>query len=113
MEKSNIGSAQNIGQFLIVEDGSDPPLRMNDLLSFFSAKKRSTKCPCCDWIGGWEIATHEENPEEENPKLDIITLAGSNGPALSTAGMTCPNCGHFTQVSTYKIRQHMLTKVWP
>ncbi|MBF8746869.1 hypothetical protein [Pseudomonas monteilii] len=100
------GSGERIGKdFLFVEDGSLPDLRMADLLAFLSKQGRSPKCPHCEWKGGWEIAMNEEDPTDTNPKLEILTHQNLRGTFLTTAAMTCPNCGHFAQISTYKIRQ--------
>lgn len=110
------GSAERGGPFQVfAEDGSLPPLRMSHLLMFLSTQGRSTKCPHCEWNGGWEIALHEEADDLEdesgffNPRLEIITHGNIRGGTRTTVAMTCPNCGSFSEISTYKIRE-MLSK---
>lgn len=109
---SNVGRGEKLsGDFLLFEDGTKEPLRMNDLIGFLSARKRSSSCPHCDYRGGWEIAMFEADSEETNPKLEIFVLDTASGSKHSTAALTCPNCGHFAQVATYKIRQFMLERM--
>lgn len=102
-EHGSGGRLENV--FLFVEDESLPALRMNDLLKFLSQQGRSPKCPHCEWKGGWEIAMNEDDPSDKNPKLEILRHQNLRGTFLTTAAMTCPNCGHFAQIATYKIRQ--------
>lgn len=40
-----------------------------------------------------------------NPKLTIYKTPVSSGSYHTQVGMTCPKCGHFALISTYKIRQ--------
>ncbi|MGP5331967.1 hypothetical protein [Pseudomonas helleri] len=106
------GHAERIGPVrVIAEDGTLPPLRMSHLLIFLSLQGRSTKCPYCEWNGGWEVALHEDGEDIEdesgliNPRLEIITHGNIMGGARTTVAMTCPNCGNFAEISTYKIRE--------
>lgn len=84
------------------------PLRVDDLISFFSARDRSLACPYCPHEGGWEMALHMvEKEDESNPLLVIFPNTSATGTVHSSCGLTCPNCGHFAFVSTYKIRQYL------
>lgn len=42
---------------------------------------------------------------EKNPKVTLYKTGVGHGSPHTQVGLTCPNCGHFAQVSTYKIRQ--------
>ena len=110
--ENEFGKGERLGPaHLIAEDGSLPPLRMSSLLIFLSLQGRSPRCPHCDWEGGWELALHDMDADDEDeqgfvdPKLEILVHANMRGTTRTTVGMTCPNCGHFAEVSTYKIRQ--------
>ena len=84
------------------------PLRINDLLDFFGAKGRSLSCPYCPHEGGWDIALQVLDPEDEsNPLLVVFPNASVSGTKHASCGLTCPNCGHFTLVSTYTIREYL------
>lgn len=91
-------------------ENESEPLRMNDLMDLLNDSGRYTKCPHCDHKGAWEISTTSEERENpgDNPRLTMYrNYAGSEADHYhTTAAMTCPNCGHFAQISTYKIRQH-------
>lgn len=105
---SKYGKAQRLGRdFIFMEDGTLEPLRMNDIMRFLSGSGRTPACPHCDWVGGWEIALNEENSTDTNPKLDIFVIPNLAGDGITTAALTCPQCGYFSQISTYKIRQFL------
>lgn len=92
----------------VEDDGDLEPLRISDLVDFFSDRKRSLSCPYCTHKGGWEIALHTLVVEDDkDPLLVIFPNKSVNGTSHNSCGLTCPNCGHFTFVSTYKIRQYL------
>ena len=97
----------------LTEDGSLPPLRMSDLMEFFVEVGRSGKCPHCPHEGIWEISMLNvpDSKDPENPKLTIYLSPTDAGESHSSVGITCPNCGHFSLINTYKIGQfHSLRK---
>lgn len=102
-------SATFLGRIKMTEDGSLPALRVGHLLHFLTVVERSTQCPLCPYNGGWEISMNPDPHEEdqENPELAIFQIPSLAGIAHSAAGMTCPNCGHLSFISTYKIRQFL------
>jgi hypothetical protein len=92
----------------INEDGAATPLRLNDLFAFLNDRERYTSCPHCDHEGVWEVSMYEEGDEQtENPRLQLFKINTSEGGHHTFSGMTCPKCGHFAQISTYKIRQFL------
>lgn len=100
MSKEQMGPVED-------EEGLEP-LRVDDLTSFFSDRNRSLECPHCAYEGGWEIALYMASKEDEsNPMLVIFPNVSATGTKHSSCGLTCPNCGHFAFVSTYKIRQYL------
>lgn len=113
---AGIGRIDNVGGMPLHEDGTAAPLRVNDLIQFLTDRKRSTKCPHCEWRGGWEIAMQdtagdEEAPgESENPRLQIFRTESLCGNLHTSTAVICPNCGHFGQIATYKLRQWQLGK---
>lgn len=88
------------------DDGPDP-LRLLDFMEFLNLTGRYSKCPHCPHDGQWEISTQDdvEPGMERNPKVTIYKTGVAHGSPHTQVGLTCPNCGHFAQVSTYKIRQ--------
>lgn len=85
-------------------------LRASDLLRFFEASSRDTKCPHCAHIGQWEfhIKIDPETGESEDDPVLIpfkIGMGGSSESWTKCAGITCPQCGHFALVSMYKIAE--------
>ena len=104
---NGLGHRIKPGSVLLFEDGSQDPLRMQDLISFLAARQRRSSCPHCSWQGGWEIAMFEENDQDENPKLEIFKLDTLSQSIHTCVAIICPNCGHFAQIATYKIREFM------
>ncbi|WP_248769044.1 hypothetical protein [Pseudomonas sp. MWU12-2345] len=101
--------------YKLAEDGSGDPLRAQDLIDFFVATNRSPKCPCCPHEGAWDFSlqTVEGEGEGEGSKnlpLSIYVHVMIDGQRHTTAGMTCPKCGHFAQISTYKIREFQASR---
>lgn len=100
MSKEKLGPAE--------DDTGDEPLRVDDLISFFGDRNRSLACPHCPHEGGWEIALYMKVDEDEkNPLLVTFPNESVTGSKHNSCGMTCPNCGHFAFISTYKIRQYL------
>lgn len=98
------------------EDDTEPdPLRLSDLIRLLNTSGRYTKCPSCDHKGPWEIATTSDQPNHpgDDPKLTLyrIHVGEGQGDYHTTVAMTCPRCGHFAQISSYKIRELKNTEV--
>lgn len=92
----------------LAESSDDEPLRLSHLMEFLTTAKRSTTCPHCNYRGPWEISLQlEEGEDSENPRLTIYMDHVISGGYHTSSGMTCANCGHFAQISTYKIRQFL------
>lgn len=90
----------------LAETDPNDPLRLNDLMRFLLSAKRKTQCPHCDHRGPWEISLNEsvDDYDPENPPLTMYRNYIQDGTFHTSAGMNCPQCGHFAVVSTYKIR---------
>lgn len=90
-----------------------PPLRLNDLVAFLRSSGRTEKCPFCSYDGDWDI--HVELTDGEyapNPPLSVFMADSKNEPDAPhrCAAMTCPQCGHFSMISEYRIRLHLACK---
>lgn len=91
------------------EEDDDDPLRLGDLMRFLIAVRRKTQCPHCEHRGQWAVALNDSSPHYngENPPLTLFKNHLLHGSYHTAAGMTCPNCGHFAMISTYKIREFL------
>lgn len=83
-------------------------LRVSDLLAYFEHSGRSSKCPSCDHYGRWEFHIKldpETRQAEEDAVLIPFKLAmdGNTDSWTKCAAMTCPQCGHLSLISMYKI----------
>ncbi|WP_141697275.1 hypothetical protein [Pseudomonas aylmerensis] len=105
--KKNYYVTGKIDNIKLSDDESLPRLRVSDLMDFFVAVGRSGKCPHCPHDGVWEVSMHKVSDEAdpENPLLSLYLSPTSAGDTHTSAGVTCPNCGHFALINTYKIRQ--------
>lgn len=95
---------------IINDEDAVEPLRLNDLFQFLNGRQRSTACPYCIHEGVWEVSMQEEPGDQvmpDNPKMQLFKTAVANGATHTFVGMTCPNCGNFAQISTYKIREFL------
>ena len=105
--KKNYYVTGKIDNIKLSDDDSLPPLRVSDLMDFFVAVGRSGKCPQCPHDGVWEVSMKRDSQEDnpENPILSLYLSPTADGENHASAGITCPNCGHFSLINTYKIRQ--------
>lgn len=95
---------------IINDENAEEPLRLNDLFHFLNARQRSTSCPYCIHEGVWEVSMQDEADEQavqKNPKMQLFKTEVADGATHTFVGMTCPNCGNFAQISTYKIREFL------
>ncbi len=90
----------------LAETDPNDPLRLEDLMRFLLAARRRTQCPHCDHRGPWEVSLNEtaDDFDPQNPPLTMYRNYIQDGSFHTSAGMTCPQCGHFAEVATYKIR---------
>ncbi|EOZ5126497.1 MULTISPECIES: hypothetical protein [Pseudomonas] len=83
-------------------------LRASDLIRFFEHAGRYSKCPHCDHDGTWDFHIKidpETGKSDDDPVLIpfCIGMADKADGWTKCAGVTCPQCGHFSLISMYKI----------
>lgn len=104
------GVAENKKSVIDLRDmGGMPRLRADDLTTFFAVTGRSEECPFCSYSGAWDLHVDEEQPEEallDNPRLSVYRLAARYGGTEphDCVAITCPQCGHFSMISIYRIQ---------
>lgn len=92
-----------------------PHPRSSELVEYLKQSGRYSQCPFCPHDGGWELhlMLPNEGPEEDDPRLMIFNVEALD-PELGKsqcAGLTCPNCGHFSLVSLYKLAEFQKSRM--
>lgn len=85
------------------------PLEIKDLIGFLQATGRSEECPFCHYRGAWDI--HVDLPLDDSGSSEMLSVFAvpaqrENDDPHTCVGMTCNQCGHFSLISVYKIRQY-------
>lgn len=91
-----------------IDESTIGDLRASDLINYFKWSNRYSQCPHCPHTGNWEFHIKLDpvtNMGEEDPVLIPFTMGmlDNNGNTIRCAAITCPNCGHFSLISMYKI----------
>lgn len=87
-----------------------PPLRLMDLVFYLRDSGRPEACPFCEYKGAWDMHIEfEEGDSENNPPLTVFQTATRSEPESphTCVAMTCPQCGHFSMISEYRVRMYM------
>lgn len=90
------------------------PVRFSELISYFNAMGRSTKCPVCPHDGQWHFHAQGSDTPTDDPILIPISLATAPGAPpelankfMSVLAMECPRCGHLEMLQTARVLQYI------